>query len=384
MKTVGDLSDGVAGLLTGTNLNNVTNLYGAYQRAARTLAQQADIPESTGRQTYNLYDGVYDYLAPTYVFGGAINDLRPQGVSRSQLDYVYKKPILDFDITKAILPNGCNVTFEWKKGVPIMRVAQTKAQPMILLDSMDLTTGWTAGGSASGLVVDGTVYYQSPASLRFTCTGASTGTLTKTLTTPIDLTTYQGVGVVFLAIDTPSATNLTSITLKIGSDSSNYYSVTSTQGFLGAWQANDFSTLVPFDLSTATTTGTPTITAMDYIQISFAHSATLTNMRTGYLFISLPSPYELLYQSTAIFLVKGTLSNDITDDNDQIVLGDAAYNIYEYECARAVILQTGGSFAKGLGAEYTNVLHNKDTGLYPKYRSDNPSEEIREVGSWYD
>lgn len=391
MKTVGNLKDSVAGLLTGTSLDNVTGLNGALQRAARTLVQKAFIPEASSKDDIILYDGVIDYAVNPLMFGGTLNDLRPQGISRSAIDYVYKKPIEQFDRTKALLPNGYMVTFEWDKGTPIMRVTQTKSAAKILLDPMNSITGWSAGGTASTPVVDSTAFYQTPGSLRFNLTGAGAGYIEKTFTSPVDLTTYQGVGVQFLAIETPSATNLTSIEIRLGSDSANYYSVTQTAGFLGAWKTGEFL-LVAFDLAGATSVGTPVITTMQYTRITINHAAALTNFRAGYFFMSLPSLHQLLYSTAAIFLVSGTLSNNITDDNDQIVLSDPAYTLYEYESALTVALQQGGSLSSGLAQTLNQQLHGTrarngaviQLGLYDLYRAENPSEKIESVGNWYD
>lgn len=386
MKTVGDLKDGVAGLLTGTNLNNVTNLDGVLERAARTLAQQIDAPDASAKEAITLYNGVYNYLAPESIFGSALNDLRPQGNSRSSFDYVYKQPIELFDRTKAILPNGYQVTFEWDKGVPIIRIAQNKAQERVILDNMTDDDGWVASGTASNLIVDETVFYDAPASLRFALTGSGTGLLTKTLNNTLDISEYEDVGVAFLVMRIPdgaTATNLTSVSIKIGSSDSNYDSVSDTEGFLGAWRAGEFL-FVALGLSASTPTGTPDWSSIDYIQVGFAHTGTFTNMRVAGLFISLPSPHELIFQTTAIFLNDGTVSKDITDDNDEIILGDAAYNLYEHECAIGVIEQSGGSRGTGIGKTYNDKLHNRDYGLYPKYRADNPSEELRSTGSYYD
>jgi len=383
MKLVGQLKDSVAGLLTGTNLSNVTNLNGAIERAARTLVQQADIPEASGKEAITLYDGVYDYVAPVTVFGSAITDLRPQGVSRSMLDYVYKDIPADFDRTKGYLPSGYKVTLEWRKGVPILRVSTPKPFPRANLDPMKAITGWTAAGSASGLAEDGTVYYESPSSLRLTLTGSSTGTLEKTIN-PLNLAKFEDVGVAFLAVRIPNVTNLTSIALRLGSDSSNYDEVSATAGFLGAWASNEWL-IVAFNFSGATSTGTPDWSVLDYLQVRVAHTDTMVNFRVGGLWIALPSPHELLFQSSAIFMADGqNPSQTITDDNDQILLNDAAYTLFEYECALTIALQNAGGVATKLTQNLTQILHHPEYGLYPKYSADNPSQELRTVGMWYD
>lgn len=394
LKTVGDLKESVSGILSGTNLSNVTNLNGALERAVRVMSQKIAIPEATGRASYSIYDGVYDYAAPATIFGGALLDFRPQGVSRMPWDEVYRQPIELFDQTKAILPNGAAVTFEYNKGVPIMRVAETRARSMILVDAMNLTTGWVAAGSASGLTEDDTVYYQSPASLRFLLTGASTGTLTKTLTTPLDLSDYEDVGVAFLAIRIPdgaTSTNLTSVSVKLGSSATAYNSVTNTTGFVGAWTSGEWL-LVALDFSGASEVGAPDWSAIDYIQVSIVHAATLTNFRVGYLFISLPSPYDLIYKTAAIFNQSGTLSQTISTDSDSIILNDSAYAIYEYEAAYAIAFQNGGTLSGGILSTIASILNGArakngavlNLGLYDLYRAANPSEELKTVGSYID
>lgn len=382
-KSVAEFKDGVAGLLQGTNLDNITALDKNIERAARVLVQHVDVPEASGRANYMLYDKVFDYPAPDTIFGGALNDLRPQGVSRNSWDFVYKQPIELFDRTKHLLPNGYQVTFEYDKGTPIMRVSSAKTKASIVVDSMD-EDDWTAGGTASTPVEDETVYYESPASLRFTLTGSGSGYIEKTLDNAIDLTDYQGVGVQFLALRTPNISDLSSIELRLGSSSANYYAVSATQGFLGAWQVDEFL-LVAFDLASATTPGgTPDIENIDYIRATFTHTATITNIRVGSLFISLPSPHELLFQSAAIFNEDGELSNTIADDDTLIILRDAAYTLLEIFTAIEIAMGNGGTKASNVIDRLVDKLFNKDRGLIMMYRADNPSQEIRETGNYYD
>lgn len=387
--TVSQLKDGISAILGGTTVNNISDVDRALERAAATLLQRADIPEASGQENYFFYNGVYDYPAPDLIFGGALIDIQPQGVTRNPNDYVYRQPIELFDRTKCFLPNGVAVTFEHYLGQGIMRVAQTRAPERAIIDPLNATSGWTAGGTATGLAVDSTVYYQSPGSLRFNV-ATGTGTLAKTLVAS-DLSTYQGIGVAFLAIDTPSASNLTSLTVKIGSSASAYTSVTETEGFLGAWVANDWI-LVAFDLSGGVNTGSPNWSSIAYTEVDVVAAGTLTNMRVGGLWVSLPTPYTVLYQSDAIFLSGGALSQTISSDDDQIILNDAAYTLYEYECAVAAAIQQGSPNMEQVIGNINSVLNGARArngtvitlGLYDQYRAANPSEQIRQIGSFYD
>lgn len=386
LHTVGELKDEVSAILQNINLSQVTNVNGALERAARTTVQQADIPEASGRTAINLYGGVMYYPAPSTIFGGALNLIRRQGDASNPWDYNYKTDIDQFTRAKHYQPNGYLIDFEYLNGVAQMGISTPAVLPQLIIDPMNETSGWTAGGSATGLAQDTVNYYQQPASLRFTLTGSSSGYIEKTLTNSIDLSSYEGVGVVFLAIYTPGTTTLTNINLRIGSDSSNYASVTETEGFLGAWIANNWL-LVALDLATATNTGTPDFSAIDYVRCTVNHTATLTNFRMGGLWTSIATPHELLYQSSAIFLdSSGNPTQSITGDGNTIVLNDAAYNIYVHEAALTIAVQQGGSLASNFVQMLRLILYGggSDLGLYNMYRADNPSQELRTVGTYYD
>lgn len=388
MYTVAKFKDSVSGILSGLNLSNVTDLNGALERAARTLVQKADIVEATGRQVVNIYDHVFDYAAPTSIFGGCVYDLRPQGVSRNVDDYAYKGYISDFDRTKLWLPNGVELTFEYNKGVGIMRVVSARSKTRAVLDPMTDTTGWTAAGSASGLVQDATDYYEGGDSLRFTLTGASTGTLTKTISAG-NMTDYSGIGVIFLALKIPStasaATLLSSVAVKIGSSASAYTTVTVTTGYLGAWTLGEWL-LVALDLSTGVATGSPSYTAITYLQVSMATTATITNMHVGGIWASLANPYTLIYGTSAIFLPQsgsnsGIPQLTITDDTDLLLLNPAAYTLYQWEGAKEVAIQQGGKLSSPVVMMIDGRL---ERDLYPAYKADNPSQELRTIGNYYE
>lgn len=392
LHTVANLKDSVAGILSGVDLSNVDDLNGCLERAASTLVQKADIPEASGIQNITLYAGVFDYLCDTRIFGTAINDIRPQGITRNPQDFVVKTDQETFDRTKGMYyPSGTMSTFQYQNGVPIIRILAPFPVQQVIIDQMTDTTGWTASGTATNPTQDITSFYHSPASLRFTMT-VGTGILTKTLSSPLSMASYENVGVAFLAIEIPpgaDATDLTSIALKLGSDSSNYDSVTETEGFLGAWVSGQFL-LVAFDFSAATSTGTPDWANIEYVQVSLAVGDTLTNFRVGGLWMSLPSQAQILYQSSALFVATGstTTSQRITANTDTIILTDAAYNIYLQESALAVLQNTGASASDASSVKINrNLDGNRDTGeigLYARYRGDNPSQEIRTTGSWYD
>lgn len=395
IRQVSDLKNSVAGMMTGVDLDDVTNLYQALERAGRILMQKAKMPEAVGRQFFNLYSGVYDYNLDLKLYGTSMIDLRPVGVSRSPLDYVYKDNIEDFDRTKKLGWNGYKTTVEFNNGQPILRVSTPNTIQQIVIDPMNALTGWAAGGSATTLALDTTVYYEQPAALSFNVSAGanpSNAYIEKTLANPINLSTYQQAGVVFLAIYIPSG-DLLSVGVHLGDNNANYYDISNTAAFLGSFQVGQYQ-LIALNLSAATPTGAVDTTKIQYIRCYVnTDGAAVTGIRMGGVWISLPSPVELIYGTAALFLNSSTLllEQKITSDNDYIILSDQAYLLYEVESAIAVASQPGGSLASGLVAGWQTQLNGArsktgaiiELGLYDLYRGDNPTQELHTTGNWY-
>lgn len=390
LKTIAEFQDQISAMLSGINLNSVPDLYGTFERAARTLIQRADIPEASSIQNIVLYSGVTDYECDPIIFGTALTDIRPQGISRPFWETTTKTTQQQFDRLKGYARNNISSAFQFQNGVPIIRINAPFPNQFNTIDPCTSVGNWIAGGTASGLIQDTSVYYQNPASLRYAVT-VGVGTLTQTLSSSIDLSVYEDVGVAFLASYIPaSASNLTSITLKIGSDSTNYNEVTATAPFFGTFTNNEWQ-LVSFDFSTASQVGTPDWSAIQYVQITDNVTGTITNIRVGDLFISQPSPAQLLFQSAAIFIPSGSTTplTTITATTDTIMLNNPAYNLFLYEGALAILENTSG----GTGdAMYDRLMRKLGIdgngkivgGLYADFLGDNPSQEIRQTNSYYD
>lgn len=399
--TVSQLKDGVAGILAGLTLDDDTKVDISLQRAARMVSAKVSIPDTSLQLPYLVYSGVTNYLAPSNLFGGSFTDFAPQGAARNYNDYVYRQQIEDFDRTKSFSWNGVKMTISYLNGVPIIRVVSARTFPKAVIDTMSAIGNWAVIGNASSLIVDSTVYYQSPAALAFNlAAGGTTGGIQETLTNALNLTSYAQTGAVFLAVYLPSAaaaTAVSSVTVKIGSTSANYFQMNSTATLTGSFQGSTYM-LVPLYLSTATSVGAPNIAAIKYVSIAlnYTSATTINNVRIGGLFISLPSPYTLFYQSAAIFLPTtgpnaGIPQQAITNDNDQIILSDDIYNIFEQECALQIAIGNSSGAPSQKVNDINATLNGTRTrtgvvvtyGLYDLYRSKHPSEEIPTVGSYY-
>lgn len=387
--TVAILKDSIRGILTGVNITNeVTSLNQALERGLRVMATKIAIPEASVIYPINIYSGVNWYEAPPSIFGGALTDFRKQGNNVSRMNVVFKLPIMPFARTQGITPGGTALTFEYNNGVAMMGVKTDDTLPRINLDPMTADTDWSAGGNASGLAEDTVTYYNSPASLRFNLAAAgSNGYLVKTLSSALDLTDYEGVGVVFLAVYLPNATPITSIGCRIGSSASDYFDISATTGFVTDFLSDEWQ-LIALDLSTATETGTVDIENIDYLRPYVNYDGTACpNVRFGDFWVALPSAHNVYFQTAAVFKVTGATgpTATITADSDTILLNSAAYTIYEFEAAAAVLLQSGGSVSSPMYMMIKQSLHggNGDIGLYNHYSANNPSQELRSYDNYY-
>lgn len=157
---------------------------------------------------------------------------------------------------------------------------------------------WVGATAISNVSTSNYEGFTWPSSVSFDYSG-TTGTLTNSTMTAVDLTAFQNRSVLYVDIYFPTVTSITSVSLKWGSDASNYYSVTSTTNYLGQSFVVGWNR-VKFAWSSPTTIGTPVVTAIDYLQMTLAYS--VNPSATGFyfqnVFISENVPLTLTYYST--------------------------------------------------------------------------------------
>lgn len=157
---------------------------------------------------------------------------------------------------------------------------------------------WIGAGGISSVSANSYDSFDLSASLVFNYTGTS-GTLTDTMTSAIDLSLYAQRSVFYFNYFFQSVTNFTSFTLKIGSSSSNYITGTITTDYLGnALVVGWNKCKLVWDGST-TTVGTPVTTAIAYVQltVTYGSSSTTVGNRLENLFVSENVPMILQYYS---------------------------------------------------------------------------------------
>jgi hypothetical protein len=367
----------------GTTLNKVQGILPLINRAASELLMDLD-PMETKRivQLANpIFDKVYDYALPVDLKGTKIIDLRPQQNRNSQ---VYNQ---DFDINKDFVRQP-NFSIQFNTGIKTIRIDNPLLTTGLTINECDSITNngvWTVGGNASGLFEDNVQYISGGQSLAFTMPAlGSTGYIENSTMTSLNLTDY-GQGSLFFYVYLPDASDFTSIVVRIGSSSGNYYIATVTTTHEGtAFQ--DGWNLLRVDAINATgftVFGTPDITKINYLRITFNYNGDIQQyVRLDNIVARIGLIIECEYYSKYIFrdVTTGAFKEKATTTTDLINLDTETRNILYYLCGWYAVQQI-----QGLDALFydNNFFQQKfEEGLF-RYKQTYKSEWQKPKSTYY-
>lgn len=251
-----------------------------------------------------------------------------------------------------------------------------KTSVLASLDNLTSEGTWTASDNSENIEANSVNYIAGSGSV--SCDLASAGTtlsIVNSTLTPVDMTSVVNR---FLWVYLPTTQNLSSITLLYGSSASAYYSKTVTTPF----DVTEFKqgwNLVAFGDGTAT--GSPDITAIDYIKISLNFSSTPTVL-TGFLFDSLMyskgEPIEITYYSKHPWqTASGTMLLDSTTNDDLLNATEEEYSVWLAKCAYEA------SMAIPMSSEQIQIKRADYLEKKNEYKMKFPSRRIKEQNYLY-
>lgn len=330
--SVQTLKNDVLAALHNTTENQIVNFDGVIDRAGRRVLTDLD-PQETKRTlefTTPIFNSVFDYPIASDVKGNKLIDIFPQ-VQRLPRDVWTQAYNQAFDVAKQAAFGLFNMfTMNFNSGFKSIRInAPFLNAPTVIdtLSGISINGTWATGGTASSLSVNNTNFVQSAGSLQFnTTTGA--GYLENSTLAAVDLSTVINQSYLFVWVYIPTGTSLTSVNLRWGSSSSNYYTSTASLNQEGNAFVNGWN-LCQFVWSGATTVGSPNPASISYARVTLNTTASLTGCLVNYLNSTLGSILSYEYYSKFLFrdAITGAFLETVTDDSNLVNLDTDSYNI---------------------------------------------------------
>lgn len=382
--SVQTLKNDLSGVLHGTTTNQIQNLDGIINRAARTLLLDLD-PQETKRMVEfvnPIFNSVYDYPIAADVKGNKIIDIYPQ-VQRIPQDIWTQAYNQAFDVAKQNIFSTKNMfTINFNTSLKTIRInAPFLNAPVVInqLEGIALNGTWAVGGTATNLSVNNTNFAQGSGALQFDVTSGAAYLENSTMTA-VDLSTVENQSSLFTWVYVPTGTTLTSVNLRWGSSSSDYYTRTVTQTQQGTAFVNGWN-LCQFQWSGSTSSGTPDSSAIDYARITLNVTGTMTGCLLNGLDSILGTILSYEYYSKYLFRdsTTGAFQETVTDDSNLINLDTESYNLLFNQVAFLAAQQQQGS-----DSVYDGLLFKREYDLgVIRYKSMYKSELQKPQSIYY-
>lgn len=340
-------------------------------------------PRSTRRKSAlapNLYGGIFEYAAPSDLDGQKIIDIPAQ--AKREDNQFFLVPSEEFDRAH---PLGA-IAIDDYNNTRILKINSRTDSKQIVLSELDsLTSGggtWSAFGGVTTVEADTDDFIKGGGSVSFdiNATSNTTAGIVNTSLNSFDLTDYLGGnGSVFVYARINSATNITNYVLRIGSSDSAYYSKTVTAkhdgtAFVAGWN------LLRFDLTSLTTTGSPTNTATTYCALYMTKTTgkiSESDYKFDWLTIMKGKFHDVKYYSKYGWTSSsGAYKENSTSDSDLLVADTNEYNL---------IIQKASELAADEVNDDNTAQKYKDKFIESSksYRMNNPSEAKIMTNEYY-
>ena len=392
MYTSQEIFNSALGIFSGTASSAFENKNQFIFDAVRAVSGEVTIVEGKRIVPLSpvLVDGDMLYVEPTDVE-------RPIGL----IPYGGKTVgniLNDFDYTPSSVIEdtlyGTQFEREYRLGIPLMRIKSTNLskKPIALNTFSSLAADGvaTVDGDASNLGINETWATNGVASLDFDVTqsGGTSGLIITGMTSK-NISGLDRDSVIQLTIDIPSewagvadvAGALTSVQVRVGTDSSNYYQMSTTTNSYGGAFEQGLNTL-SFKKRNATEVGTVDEENITYIKVIFTHTASATGVKVDSLTISEGFGMSYSYYSNSYFIdtTSGALSikpgSTLTDKS---IFNKDTYDLVVWELRRIMDFALNGNSSGIVTKEARRALYGlqgvaNEEGLYAKYRRKNPSD----------
>ncbi len=380
--SVSNLYADLEGVLHGTTLNQITNLEGVVNRAARKLLLDVDPQETIREVAFStpVFDSVYEYALAADVKGISIIDIRPQ-VNRTSRDIFNQDYSQQFNLSAQ--QNGQNgllsqFNVKFNSSLKTIEINSASAPPSIIMNTASGTTingTWTAGGTATNLTTNNINWVANGGSLQFDLAAGAPGSigwLENSTMNALDLSENLNQAWNFLWSWLPVGTDFTSIELRFGSSSTDYYAKTATvtqanTAFQNGWNQT------AYEWSEMTVVGSPNAAAIDYIRVTYVYNGTLqTAVLLNNITNQMGQILNYLYYSKYLFRSgsTGAFQENTDDASNLINLDTESYNMLFYQVAYLASQQQQGKNALGYDGQFFKQQYDDALAKYKlRYKS---------------
>lgn len=381
---ISNLKTDLQAILNTNDLSKITGINPIIERAARDVIADIDLYEMVrdAEIATPVHRDAYYYAAPTDMKGEGILDIYKNGDRPDDNIFFSMRTALDSRTKK----EENSFTIERINGNHFIRINKS-TENYFTFDNINSTTGFTAGSNVSDISLDGVNYINGAGSIKFNLDqvgSSTTATISKAIASAFDLTNYYQEGSVFIWVYMPDASGVTSIGIDIGSDSSNYWTMSATTTYAGTSFQNGWN-LVRFNFTNRSETGTVDIDAVDYYAIDIAYDGTAqSGFRIDLLSVSLGVLYRVKYYSKHMFKRNSDSAwvDTIDSDSDTINLDTDSYNLLLYKAASYAI-QHQHDFNYKSNASEADVFEVKYREAKKQYKRRYKSERIRRAVEYY-
>lgn len=363
-----NLKSDLVGVLHGTTTNQIQNLDGVINRAARQLLMDIDPQETKRIAEFSapIFNSVYDYPIAADVKGNRLIDIRPQ-VSRNPQDVWGQGYNQAFDVAKLNIFQQANMfTMNFNTGIKTIRINAPYLPAPIILNQVESTNTngtWNTFGTASNPTTDNVNYAQGSGSVKFNIT-TGVGGLENSTMAPTNLTQQYQQTSMFTWVYVPTGSYLNSVQLRWGSSSADYYydTVTVNQdnvAFVNGWNLCKFSW--------ANQAGIPNLQQISYVEVRLDVSQNMWGCRVNGVDCILGKILEYEYYSKYMFrdANTGAFQEVVTDDSNLINLDTETYNLLFNLVAYFAVQQQQGVNANAYDGQF--FKNQYDVGI-AKYK----------------
>lgn len=296
---------------------------------------------------------------------------------------------------------GRDFAIEYRNGAKLLRIqpGSLSISPTMVNQCDSLTADGTVAvsGDAASLALNTVFFLNGTASIDFNIVpsgGSATVTFTDMISKDLSAITRDGVFSVGVFVPVELENKITSLTLVVGTDASNYYTMTASTTAYGGAFTQGFN-IVRFERRSASETGTIDDTDITYLALTITHTATttVTGVKIDAFSAHKGIGFSMEYYGNYFFIQKNstTYLQKPTDNAllDTVIFGKEVFELVVREAQKIMDQQLRGEKAgtvyqqaerdlQGIWGDFSNP------GLYEQYRLKFPSERRSVITQYAD